>query len=207
MEKYGFVYIWYDRKHKRYYIGCHWGNINDGYICSSTWMKQGYKNRPNDFKRRILNIVNTNKKDLLEEEYRWLSKIKKEELGKKYYNKHNRHFDHWSTDEVRKAAAIQKMKRSFSDEHKRKISQSKSKSNWKPSEDHKRKNSEKLTGRNQPKELIEKRIQSRKNGKGWVVTDEQKKKISMTQKGRKLSEETKRKISETMKMRHKEEGQ
>ena len=35
--KYGFVYIWYDRKHHRYYIGCHWGTIDDGYICSSNW--------------------------------------------------------------------------------------------------------------------------------------------------------------------------
>ena len=40
MEKYGFVYIWYDRKHKRYYIGCRWGTENDGYICSSSWMKK-----------------------------------------------------------------------------------------------------------------------------------------------------------------------
>ena len=35
MEKYGFVYIWFDRKHKRYYIGCHWGHEDDGYVCSS----------------------------------------------------------------------------------------------------------------------------------------------------------------------------
>jgi len=32
MEKYGFVYLWYDKKHKRYYIGCRWGKENDGYI-------------------------------------------------------------------------------------------------------------------------------------------------------------------------------
>lgn len=25
MEKYGFVYIWYDRKRKMYYIGSHYG--------------------------------------------------------------------------------------------------------------------------------------------------------------------------------------
>lgn len=54
MEKYGFVYIWYDRKHKRYYIGAHWGHENDGYVCSSSWMKKAYKNRPEDFKRKIL---------------------------------------------------------------------------------------------------------------------------------------------------------
>ena len=94
-EKYGFVYIWYDRKHKRYYIGCRWGREDDGYICSSNWMKQGYRHRPEDFKRRILSRVYTDKKSLLEEEYRWLSKIKDEELGKRYYNLHNHHFGHW----------------------------------------------------------------------------------------------------------------
>jgi hypothetical protein len=109
MEKYGFVYLWYDKKYKRYYIGCRWGNENDGYICSSSWMKQGYNHRKNDFKRRILSKVYTNKKDLLEEENRWLSKIKKDELGKKYYNLHNYHFNHWSTDENRSLSIKQKV--------------------------------------------------------------------------------------------------
>ena len=109
MEKYGFIYIWYDRKHKRYYIGCHWGTENDGYICSSTWMKQGYKHRPQDFKRRILTRIYTNKKDLLAEEFIWLSKIKKEKLGKKYYNLQNNHFNHWSTDENRNLSIKEKI--------------------------------------------------------------------------------------------------
>lgn len=109
MEKYGFVYLWYDAKHKRYYIGCRWGNENDGYICSSPWMKQGYKHRPNDFKRKILSRIYTNKKDLLEEEYYWLSKIKEKELGKKYYNLHNHHFGHWSTNEQSKLTVGQKI--------------------------------------------------------------------------------------------------
>lgn len=96
MEKYGFVYIWYDRKHKRYYLGAHWGTEDDGYICSSSWMKRAYMLRPEDFKklngslnRRILSKIYTNKKDLHEEEYKWLRLIKSEELGKKYYNLHN----------------------------------------------------------------------------------------------------------------------
>lgn len=109
MEKYGFVYIWYDRKHKRFYIGCRWGNENDGYICSSPWMKRGYKIRPEDFRRRILGRIYTNKKDLLEEEYRWLSKTKHEELGKRYYNLHNHHFGHWSSSEDTKLTVGQKI--------------------------------------------------------------------------------------------------
>lgn len=109
MEKYGFVYIWFDRKHKRYYIGCRWGREDDGYICSSPWMKQGYRHRPNDFKRRILSRIYSNKKDLLEEEYRWLSKIGDHELGKRYYNLHNHHFGHWSTDESKRMTTGQKI--------------------------------------------------------------------------------------------------
>lgn len=35
-NKYGFVYLWFDRKHKRYYVGCHWGTTEDGYVCSSS---------------------------------------------------------------------------------------------------------------------------------------------------------------------------
>ena len=99
MEKYGFVYLWYDKKHKRYYIGCHWGTEDDGYVCSSWNMKAAYKRRPKDFKRRVLSKILTTKKALLEEEYRWLSLIKNEELGKRYYNLHNHHFNHWSTNE------------------------------------------------------------------------------------------------------------
>lgn len=116
MEKYGFVYIWFDKKHKRYYVGCRWGNENDGYICSSPWMKQGYKHRPNDFKRRIISRVYTSRHDLLNEEYRWLSMIREEELGKKYYNLRNCHFSHWSVDANRSLTIkekVSKTKREF----------------------------------------------------------------------------------------------
>lgn len=99
MEKYGFVYIWFDCKHKRYYVGCHWGREDDGYICSSTNMKSAYQRRPDDFKRKIISRIYSSKKDLLQEEYVWLSKIKPQELGKRYYNLHNHHFSHWSTSE------------------------------------------------------------------------------------------------------------
>lgn len=108
-EKYGFVYIWYDRKHKRYYIGCRWGNENHSYICSSPWMKRAYKRRPQDFKRKILARIYTNKKDLLQEEYKWLSLIKPDELGKRYYNLHNYHFNHWSSDSEKLIAIGEKI--------------------------------------------------------------------------------------------------
>jgi hypothetical protein len=84
--KTGFVYIWYDRKHKRYYIGSHWGKEDDGYICSSTWMRNSYKRRSIDFKRRIIIKNIQNKKIMLETEHYFLSFIGQNELGKKYYN-------------------------------------------------------------------------------------------------------------------------
>ena len=98
MEKYGFVYIWYDRKHKRYYIGSHWGTEDDGYICSSSWLKKAKNNRPNDFKRKIILKIYTSKQDLLLEENRWLSMIKPNEIKTRYYNLRIHEFGHWSAD-------------------------------------------------------------------------------------------------------------
>ena len=98
-EKYGFVYLWYDKKHKRFYIGSHWGSEDDRYVCSSNWMRKSYSRRKQDFKRKILKTGISNRKELLLEEHRWLSLIKKEELGKRYYNLRNTEFNHWSTDD------------------------------------------------------------------------------------------------------------
>lgn len=127
--KYGFVYIWYDRKHKRYYIGSHWGHKDDGYICSSRWMRNAYKRRPQDFRRKILTQVDSQRGDLLAEEYRWLQMISKDELGKKYYNLTNHMNGHWSSD-AEKANIIrknhsQKMKEKYQDpEYKAKVTSS-----------------------------------------------------------------------------------
>lgn len=75
MTKYGFIYVWYDTYKKMFYIGSHWGHENDGYICSSRWMLKAYQNRPNDFKRRIVKRIFTDRVDLLIEEQRWMDMI------------------------------------------------------------------------------------------------------------------------------------
>jgi len=109
-EKYGFVYLWRDRKYNRYYIGSHWGIEDDGYICSSRLMRQSYRRRPDDFKRRIIARVYTNRKDLLKEEYRWLAMIDKTKTftynktpesrdNVRYYNIHLNEQDMWWADE------------------------------------------------------------------------------------------------------------
>lgn len=83
-EKYGFVYIWRDSKRKMFYIGSHWGTEDDGYICSSNRMRNVYKRRPNDFKRRILARIYSTHKELLILEDIWLKKVKQKE---RYYNR------------------------------------------------------------------------------------------------------------------------
>lgn len=94
----GFVYLWFDRKRRRFYVGSHWGSQRDRYICSSLWMKRAYKRRPGDFKRRIIAIVTTSRRDLLIEEARWLAMIKPSELKVRYYNLKNRLDNFWHTD-------------------------------------------------------------------------------------------------------------
>jgi hypothetical protein len=87
MNKYGFIYLWHDRKTKRYYIGRHWGTEEDGYISSSNSMREAHRRRPDDFKRRIIKRVYTSQEDLVLEEQRWLDFIRPIECGKRYYNK------------------------------------------------------------------------------------------------------------------------
>jgi hypothetical protein len=83
---FGFVYIWFDCKHKKFYIGSHLGSIDDRYICSSKWMLKAFRKRPQDFRRKIINTIQSDYSDLLLEEQRWLDMIPDEELGKRYYN-------------------------------------------------------------------------------------------------------------------------
>ena len=162
MKKHGFIYLWYDKKHKRYYIGCRWGHENDGYICSSSWMKQSFKRRPHDFKRKILKTNIPDKKTLLEEEYKWLSLIKDDELGKKYYNLRNHRFNHWASTSNSSSVG-------------QKIKDSRIKNNsynaWnkglKLSEDHRKKLSEAKLGKTSPR-------------KGVTLSEETRKKISQT---------------------------
>lgn len=106
----GFIYIWRDKKHNRYYIGSHWGSEDDEYICSSDSMREAYRRRPADFKRRIVSKVITIRKDLLEEEQHWLDMIKPEEFGRRYYNINSKvSFRYWWINEETKKIVGQKI--------------------------------------------------------------------------------------------------
>ena len=85
--KSGFVYLWYDTKRKKYYLGSHIGFLNDGYVGSNNRLKCAYKSRPDTFKRRILEKhENITSKELLIREQSWLNLIKPHELSVRYYN-------------------------------------------------------------------------------------------------------------------------
>lgn len=85
--KRGFVYIWMDTDHRKFYIGSHVGEETDGYIGSGLYFRNAYNKRPDSFKRRILErIVFNEYKELQIIEERWLTMIDDKELGVKYYN-------------------------------------------------------------------------------------------------------------------------
>lgn len=183
MEKYGFVYIWYDRKHKRYYVGAHWGFETDGYICSSPWMKQAYKHRPQDFKRKILKRIYTNRKDTFISEEYYLDLIKPEEFGKKYYNLKNIK-GHWSTDENKRLSINEKI----SESHKNDLNWGK----WsKGKKIHTEESKQKLREANRKQfENEEQRELRRKKSKELWSNPEYREKTTISHIGKKQSKET-----------------
>lgn len=185
MEKYGFVYIWYDRKHKRYYIGMHWGTENDGYVCSSNWMRDSFKRRPEDFKRKIIEKIDSNRKDLYEREKYWLSFIKEEELGKKYYNLSKLVNDNW----LNEAANLTRKQR---------ISQKTKEAMYRP--EVREKYLAGLAKRDNGSSRPEVRAKMSASNKGKNTGKDNSKALLMAQaanRGRKLSEDHKNKIKET----------
>lgn len=178
----GFIYIWFDRKHKRYYVGSHWGSEDDGYICSSNWMRVSYKRRPNDFKRRIIKRISTCRSDLIAEENRYLSMIREDEIKPKnpmprYYNLNLYAWELWHSAEQSRKTVGQKI-------------------------------SEAKKGKPQPctpekaraiSEAKKKSFDKRKEETGSKFTEEHREKLSKAFTGRKHTEEWKQKQSERLK--------
>lgn len=184
MEKTGFIYISYDRKRKMYYIGCHLGTEDDGYICSNNRMRDAYRRRPNDFKRKILHRKLT-KENIFEQEHKWLQLIPDDQLGKKYYNLRKHKWGHWSTDINSSLTIKQKLSEASKKLHQDPIYREKF-----------------LEGRKklppQTKEQIEKRARS---NTGKKLSEETKRKISEATKGKicgPLSKEHKEKLSKAL---------
>lgn len=192
-EKYGFVYIWRDKKHNRYYIGCHWGTTDDGYICSSPWMKQAYKHRPYDFRRRIL-TTNLLREEMYAEEQRYFNMIRPDEIKVRYYNLNLNSNKLWHSNPDKLLTVGEK------------ISKAKKGKKVAPcTPERARKISEGKKGK-VPNWSEEGRARNREAASNRVVTEEQKESISKglkeyykenesKSKGRKHSEETKTAIS------------
>jgi hypothetical protein len=167
-EKYGFVYIWRDRKYNRYYIGCHWGREDDGYVCSSNWMRKAYRRRPQDFKRRILKTNITIREQIYFEEQRWFDMIKPEEVKTRYYNlRIQNNSVLWHADPTTALTIGQK------------ISAAKK---------------GKSTGPCSPEKA--KKISEAKKSKQRKMSDEAKRKMIESKKGKKLTDEHKQRISQ-----------
>lgn len=214
MEKYGFIYIWRDRKRKMYYIGCHWGSEGDGYICSSKRMRNAYAYRKEDFKRRVVQRVYTNRQDLLEVEHRWLSLIPDDQLGKQYYNMSKHHFGHWTADEELANVVKKKLKgRKHTDECKARMAEHSKGRRWindgsvaktinkdqdlpvgwtfgRPTSP--------LKGVPRPKEVLEK-IHKTRSLTGWNHSEETRKKMSASHLGLTQTEDHKNNISMALK--------
>lgn len=180
MEKYGFVYLWFDEFRKMYYVGCHWGTETDGCICSSNRMRNAYRRRPKNFKRRILARIYTNKSDMLKEEYKWLSMIKPHELKTKYYNVYNHHFKHWSSDKFKTELMMEK------------ISKANKGRKQSPESIQKMIETKRATGKLARSEETKRKLS--KAHKGKILSEETKEKLRRINTGKKLSEETKAKI-------------
>ena len=185
MEKEGFIYIWFDRKRKMFYIGCHWGTLDDGYICSSKWMRDAYRYRPQDFKRRIIQR-NIKRKDLLTEEHKWLQLIETKDIGNRYYNLHTKHFGHWSNTEQSNLTVRQKLSEASKKLHQDPVYKQKY-----------------LEGRkNLPTQTTEQITKRAESNTGKKRTEETKRKISEAHKGKvmgPLSKEHREKLSASLK--------
>jgi len=215
----GFVYIWRDKKHNRYYVGSHWGSEDDSYVCSSPWMMQAYKHRKNDFKRKILSRIATNRLDLLKEEQRWFDMIKPNEIKVRYYNLSLKTYGAWHVHEESRLSVGQKISKSktgkntgprpievgqkISEVKKRKCAERRELTGSSFTEGHRKAISECKTGVKQTEESNVKRSQTlqRKLKSGEIIphytphTEESKKKTSDALMGIKRSDETKNKMS------------
>jgi hypothetical protein len=162
----GFVYCWTDRKNNMLYVGSHKGNIEDGYICSSKYMLEEYKKRPEDFSRKI--IAEGEIEDIRKLETKILQSVNAS-VNEDFYNKHENDgffFDGWKKGEMsskhRFKISLAKKGKNLSESHKKAIADNNGRLGKTNSEDHK-------------KALIESRI-------GSKHTENSKRKMSESRK-------------------------
>lgn len=94
MEEYnityfGFVYIWYDTKRKKFIIGSHYGDINDGYKTTTggKYVVNIFRSRPHTMKRKILEYLRVDDCTVLKSiEQKYLDMRPNIRNNNRYYN-------------------------------------------------------------------------------------------------------------------------
>lgn len=86
IEGMAFLYQWYDKGKDMYYVGSHKGTPDDGYICSSEYMLEEYRKRPEDFEREILL---TGTESCMRRKERFALQLVDAANNPKYYNRSN----------------------------------------------------------------------------------------------------------------------
>ncbi len=72
MEYNSFIYLWIDKKKNKFYIGSHFGKVDDGYLFGGIDIKFEYSMRSEDFERIILSYHTVEKPSdirIIEKEY------------------------------------------------------------------------------------------------------------------------------------------
>lgn len=71
-DYFGFVYKWTNGRNGKYYVGSHYGPVDDNYIGSGMWFKRAYLREPEHFTREILEFLKNDDYDelmLIEKRY------------------------------------------------------------------------------------------------------------------------------------------
>lgn len=189
MEKYGFIYVWYDKKNKKFYVGRHWGTEDDGYICSSKVMREAHRRRPYDFKRRIVSKI-YDKESLVQEEQRWLNMINPVLQKDRYYNKSLKS----NTPSTKGYHHSSETKFKISNGNKGKLISEETREKLRQANLGKKLSEESKQKCRSYRHTDEAKEKIRQSGIGRVFSEESKIKIGAAQKGKVVSEETREKL-------------
>lgn len=126
VDYFGFVYIWFDTKRKKYIIGSHYGSVDSSYTTGTGGkvVQRIFKKRPESMKRRILEYVAVDSLQAVREaEERWLCKRPEIGKNKRYYNVKNKAIglDSYTATKVNKRR-VKEGKHNFTSEHAKKQS-------------------------------------------------------------------------------------
>lgn len=90
-DYFGYVYLWYDTKHKKYIIGSHHGDVDDSYKTSTggKHVRNIFRARPETMKMKVLeyNTLSNNSRYTKHLEQKWLDYRPNITENNRYYNK------------------------------------------------------------------------------------------------------------------------